>query len=261
MINPRTKKRISEKAADCEILSSEVKNLGDYLSVLDSPTSTPNDVFWYRGHSQYSYRLAPSALRYETIEERERAISSLDEFRRMYTYKLEKPPADDDLLRWNQLAQHYGLPTRLLDWTLNPLIALYFSCVSNPETDGIVYSFNPENLNRGTAKKEVVLSVAEDKKLINSYLTAQCSQRKNGKKVLAVLPTWNSERIIQQKGAFTIHGNRFDLDRKQAPSLVALPILKKYKSKLLRELDRVAVSEMYVFPEPEHICNYLKGKI
>lgn len=37
------------------------------------------------------------------------------------------------------LAQHYGLPTRLLDWTYNPLIALYFACCSNFDKDGIVY--------------------------------------------------------------------------------------------------------------------------
>ncbi len=42
------------------------------------------------------------------------------------------------------MMQHYGVPTRLLDVTTNALVALYFTCASNFDKDGVVYVMNVE---------------------------------------------------------------------------------------------------------------------
>ncbi len=60
---------------------------------------------------------------------------------------------------------------------------------------------------------------------------------------------------------FTIHGETFALDQKQAPSLVGIPILGTAKAALRNQLERVGVAEMFIFPEPEHACNYLRHKL
>ena len=58
-----------------------------------------------------------------------------------------------------------------------------------------------------------------------------------------------------QNGVFTLHGPRqFDLDRSQASSLSYVPILREHKTALLAELGRVGIGEMFIFPEPEHVC-------
>jgi hypothetical protein len=76
---------------------------------------------------------------------------------------------------------------------------------------------------------------------------------------IPIHPTWNSERITLQQGAFTLHGSAsFELTSSQASSLCYLPILSRHKRGLLLELERMGIAEMSIFPEPDHVCSYLK---
>lgn len=161
---------------------------------------------------------------------------------------------------WAQIAQHYGLPTRLLDWTESATVALFFACLSCSQ-DGIVFVLNPVDLNRLIdPKKPRVLDPQLDSKLITSYLSLGPMQSKSGRTAIAVNPVWNSERLILQKGVFTIHGSRFALEGAGIPSLVGLPIFKESKASLRAELQRVGVDEMTIFPELEHSCRHLKHR-
>jgi hypothetical protein len=127
----------------------------------------------------------------------------------------------------------------------------------------VVYAFNPRDLNRLSlprAKIEIV-DPEEHSDIVDRYLALGGGERKKGLKTIAVKPTWNSERIILQQGTFTLHGETFALDSAQAPSLIGIPILKQHKRQIVHQLDRIGVSEMFIFPEPEHVCNFLKAKI
>jgi hypothetical protein len=174
---------------------------------------------------------------------------------------LERPPARDEELKWVQLAQHYGLPTRLLDWTKNAAIALYFACIEKPKEDGAVFVLDPTELNREIQPKEPrILDPNLDNDVIEIYLKLDGSRNQKGSKTIAINPTWNSTRIMAQQGVFTIAGSKhFALTEEEASSLVCVKIESKFKEALVGELERIGVNEMSIFPELEHMCNYLKS--
>jgi len=121
---------------------------------------------WYRGQSQ-DWPLCSGACRdtfekqaiktYENDSRCKKDVGGIDRTAcRMYqehdmTVEFMRQadifvPEHTTLVEKYFLAQHHGFPTRLLDWTINPLIALYFACLGAKNKDGCVYAFNPREL-------------------------------------------------------------------------------------------------------------------
>jgi hypothetical protein len=241
------------------ILNVRIDSLSEFMATISSAITT-SDVFWFRGHADVKWSLTPSALRYKEVDKRAKALGLIAEFKRIAEIKLARPPRPDEELMWAQLAQHYGLPTRLLDWTESATVALYFACLKS-ELDGLVILLNPLDLNRlSYPKLPRVLDRQADGNIIRSYLTLGPAERPRGRFPIAINPVWNSERLMLQRGVFTLHGNRFSLTGKDVRSLVGLPILKEAKSQIRSELQRVGVDEMTIFPELEHSCLHLKRR-
>ncbi|MFA5422706.1 MAG: FRG domain-containing protein [Phycisphaerae bacterium] len=245
----------------CGNKNKPIIRLGVYFDVL-SNFLAKDGTFWFRGNTDLTQRLTPSALRYTNASLRNKALDLLSDFKRFGEMKIPKIPATNEEFKWVQLAQHYGLPTRLLDWTRNAAIALYFACYKEFEKDGAVFLLNPIDLNRETSPKDArIFDPHKDSKLINKYLELDGNRNPDGLLTIAINPTWNSERIMLQQGVFTLHGSKyFTLTHKHAPSLVYLKIDKDNKQNLLEELERIGINEMSIFPEAEHMCCYLKWR-
>jgi hypothetical protein len=259
---PPTGKSRDKTGPGCRMYPQPIASLGDFFSVCTGLLKE-DGVFWFRGHASLTWTLTPSALRYASVEARTKALNLLRDFKRYAHIKLpHPPPGRDEELQWVQQARHFGLPTRLLDWTRNAGIALYFACeeaTKKNDMDGAVFILNPEDLNREADPKNArILDAHSDADRIVRYLRLSGARNRRGLKTVAINPVWNSERIVLQQGTFTLHGSReFTLTREQAPSLVCLRVPSENKQRLLSELEHAGINEMSIFPEPEHMCRYL----
>lgn len=136
-----------------------VKSLSEYIEVISRLNrvirrSEIIDTLVFRGHSDDSskYRLIPTIGRKNlTIQYSEHSM-----VKEMITIRPEEfsnISTNFDLL---SKMQHFGLPTRLLDFTYNPLIALYYACSSNKTNDGrVICSYDTSDISTANTVEKI----------------------------------------------------------------------------------------------------------
>jgi FRG domain-containing protein len=154
---------------------------------------------------------------------------------------------DPSALELLVLAQHFGLQTRLLDWTSNPLAALWFACADRSDGDVFVYAIEADNL-----------------RIPNVYEQDPFGQSKTR----VFQPRLDNPRIIAQDGWFTLHrfsgksGKFIPLEANSdvKGNLSEFRIAAKDRPEILLSLDRLGVNRRTLFPDLEGLCMHLNWK-
>lgn len=211
----------------------------------------------------------------------EKAISRVpDEFTNCNT-------AFDELTK----LQHYGLPTRLLDVTMNPLVALYFACCSKEkskeieESKGVVYYGSAYAKNSNDIDVVILSSLAKMKithtTTLDDLKEALMLNDKNPEHLiqtiqgnLFVMPKYGNNRLVSQNGAFLLVGamsveedtddiwkskvrkSIHNMDSVFSSERIIIP--EDCKEQIISELDFLNINEASLFPELEHQMSHIK---
>ncbi len=246
----------------------EANNVADYLLIIKALINQYETRLWYRGQSDANWTLKPSIWR-NFDRNTERHI--VQEYLFKAKSRIPKSPIEKDWPAWLSLMQHYRLPTRLLDWSRSPLIALYFALeefILNPKNisnhDAIVWILNPGKLNVSSGlEKPYVYSIYNDvakSMILPAFTDPKWSTENN--KIMAVSSIENDIRMIIQQSTFTIHSSMESLDSVQLNEnyLQKIIIPRKAQSELAFELDVLGLNPSYVFPDLENLAIDLKNK-
>lgn len=273
-----------------KVLCYQIKAVSDYLLLLNRFGSKDN--LFFRGHSKTTYSLRPSVMRNENIKRNESRIfqeliiNCPDDFKGFHRHI-------DYLVKM----QHYGLPTRLLDITRNPLVALYFACCSNEKEIGEIIIFAPEKEQIKYENSDTVAMLAslplftyEEQIVLMDYLYVPSNlekefanlperfihevqtekpgfrdriRRTDMENCFIVLPKKDNSRIVKQDGAFIICGIN-EMPEKIINQELRLTqedkqvlVFVTNKKSILNELDLLSINQSALFPEIDRVAEYI----
>lgn len=205
-----------------------------YSQYHDAVMSFGKNVVVFRGVKSTEYELIPKIGRYQL-----RGMKN-DLQKEKYIFKLFKerglPYVEQNLdsdWEWLALAQHYGLPTRLLDWSRNPLVAAYFAVESKYDNDSVVYAYE-DNQMLDTSKYPSPFDVTEVKRFVPKHIT---------------------ERITTQNGIFTIHPHpKMPFNSKKIKRII---IAHAFRVELKAILHKYGIHKASLFPGLDGLAEHL----
>ena len=271
------------------------ENLLDILKeIIEDESQNENKVTLYRGHSSFRYKLRPALFRDKNskILTRERSI-----LRELITRHPNEFSSDESVFDYLVRMQHYGLPTRLLDVTYNPLVAIFFACEKDTKDHSEVISITVSKDQLKYYDSDTVHCIANLSNLTDSEKAdiQNCSndkelkEHKSGERLFdfiaqkrpnfsprivrdhlfrayVVSPKLNNPRILAQNGAFLIFGIEKELSSKMSEfSIKKFRIDKGSTSDIRKDLNKLGVNKSMIYPSLDQTANkiledYISGE-
>jgi hypothetical protein len=237
----------------------EVRDVGQIVRTVDELVRNTSLIWWFRGHADSCWPLLPHVWRgYSDSQER----YLTNEFYVRAGSRHHNCPGQDDYAGWLALMQHYGLPTRLLDWSASPLIASFFATRSTGEnTDACIWALAPGPFNRQQGLEPLLypLNAASLRCLLRPAFKGNDKKRR---KIAAAMPVESDTRMQMQQGAFTVHSAKRPLEKMEGSSqwLRKFVIPAKAKEQMSWELKLMGFRLGDLFPDLGNLAAELKGR-
>lgn len=208
----------------------------------------------YRGQANSTWKLDASLTREKKYAEHESEM--------YYDILSLKPDAFvNDRTVYERLItmQHFGMPTRLMDITRNPLVAIFFACnnMERAKSDGVVHTFAPENKDFLNFEDDKLKSL---KKLFDKNNgDDEPDEFLDG--IWFIKGVAKNQRISNQSGDFIFVGKGENI-QKDLHDLPALTIIIDAPTKkvLLEQLESLNIHGGAVYPDLTHMSNYIRNK-
>lgn len=233
----------------------------------EAPISTIDDLVaamppgevWCRGHADASWRLVPSLFRTGFQGSLRAVESSLKQlFRSQAPSRRSACPSDEQEAEWMLLMQHYGIPTRILDWTTSPLSALFFALSDErlDGQDGALYFLNPNNLNLLCTRVPGVRTLPSS---LVRQMALGLSTSGVDAEVVALRPPELDVRLSAQASAVTLHASARSIEDIVQGVMDANRLLRVHaipsaaKPALRRAVEILGVNQSTIFPDLHHL--------
>ncbi len=244
----------------------EITSLSDFIEKVSALGA--DRKIWFRGLPDISYELKPSLFRTPFKPDLEKDFNT--QFQSRAIPFLKTVPRDP--WEWQFVMQHFGVPTRLLDWTVSGLAALAFAVLFREdkndkerhfEKDAVIWCLDPIKLNNlariGLAEPEKIPDISKELQIKTLYDFGSTVPTYP----VAITGPLNNERIVAQKGVFTLFPNSapyqsmIEKDRSDE-FLIQFIIRNEFVIPIRKELGRMGMSESTLFPDLTHLALELK---
>jgi hypothetical protein len=235
----------------------EITNLDTYTQIVNNFAQSGAELVLYRGQCNDDELLPGIGRRIKDIEGNliTPTIPEYTEQKMLNDFKKKLPNFLQGEIRseWDYLAicQHHGLATRLLDWTQNPLIALWFAC-NSPFMNG---------------SHSIIWAFATNTTSIFDFNEVGTSSPFDIDTTKIISPNWVAKRIANQSGLFTIHRpevsdnnlvfKTLNEDETFEPMPIKFIIPKIVRKELIKQLNVYGINHSSVFPDLDGLCKSL----
>lgn len=220
----------------------KINTINDFYDFLKTHTETDKNVI-YRGVKRDDFDLIPSVGRLRKKDGNKLSVDDEKKLLKVFkhrAFQFIKEYKDDDL-ELLSIAQHHGLPTRLLDWTKNPLAALYFA---------VEEKFDKSDLKETEYSCVYIHSPKQKAKLDSTFNPFEITFVKR------FIPKHWDLRIIGQNGLFTVHNNPND---SWTPNgLKRILIHHSIRKDIKITLNRFGINPSTIYPDLDGIARHVK---